>query len=117
MQVDLWKFENEARSQGFQNIAGLLGRGFFVRFGPHIIHPAFTLGFGHFDEFLENKHTLAFMVIRKDTILYERYLNGAKQDTSLTGFSLAKAFVSAGADCPKIRCSTSLLISDPEACE
>jgi CubicO group peptidase (beta-lactamase class C family) len=48
-----------------------------------------------FDQFLEAKHTLAFMVIRRDTILYERYLNGAKQDTSLTGFSVAKAFVSA----------------------
>jgi CubicO group peptidase (beta-lactamase class C family) len=48
-----------------------------------------------FDQFLEDKHTLAFIVIRKDTILYERYLNEASRETSLTGFSVAKAFVSA----------------------
>jgi CubicO group peptidase (beta-lactamase class C family) len=51
--------------------------------------------YDEFDEFLEAKHTLAFIVIKNDTILYERYLNGVKKESQLTGFSIAKAFVSA----------------------
>ncbi len=48
-----------------------------------------------FDQFLEDNHTLGFMVIRNDSILYERYFNGAERSSRLTGFSVAKTFVSA----------------------
>lgn len=48
-----------------------------------------------FDQFLEDNHTLGFIVIRNDSLLYERYFNGAEQSTRMTGFSVAKTFVSA----------------------
>ncbi len=48
-----------------------------------------------FDEFLEEKNTKAFIVIQDDTILYEKYLNGAGRDSMMTSFSVAKSFTSA----------------------
>lgn len=48
-----------------------------------------------FNEFLEDKHTLAFAVIRNDSLLYEGYFNDATRTKRLTGFSVAKTFVSA----------------------
>lgn len=48
-----------------------------------------------FDEFLQEHHTLAFIVIRNDSLLYERYLNGNTPGSRVTGFSIAKTFVSA----------------------
>jgi CubicO group peptidase (beta-lactamase class C family) len=47
------------------------------------------------DDLLESNHTNSFIVIRNDTILYERYFNGAHADTIMPSFSIAKAFVSA----------------------
>ena len=51
--------------------------------------------YNSFDELLEENHTLAFIVIRNDSVLYERYLNGNDENSRVTGFSIAKAFVSA----------------------
>lgn len=48
-----------------------------------------------FESFLEKENTQAFIVIRDDTILYEKYLNGTERDSLLTSFSVAKSFVSA----------------------
>ncbi|TFH36706.1 MAG: class C beta-lactamase-related serine hydrolase [Anaerolineales bacterium] len=48
-----------------------------------------------FDEFLEKKHTQAFIVIRDDAILYEKYFNGGSRDSIVTSFSTAKSFDSA----------------------
>jgi CubicO group peptidase (beta-lactamase class C family) len=39
-------------------------------------------------------NTRAFIVIRDDTVLYERYLNGARRDSLNTSFSVAKSFMS-----------------------
>ncbi len=39
--------------------------------------------------------TQAFIVIRNDTVIYERYLGGAHRDTLFTSFSMAKSFTSA----------------------
>ena len=39
--------------------------------------------------------TKAFIVIRDDTVIYERYLNGTHRDTLFTSFSMAKSFTSA----------------------
>jgi CubicO group peptidase (beta-lactamase class C family) len=47
------------------------------------------------DSFLEDKRTQAFIVIQDDTILYEKYFNGASRDTIVTSFSTAKSFTSA----------------------
>ena len=51
--------------------------------------------YSSFDELLEKNHTLSFIVIRNDSILYEKYFNGAGAETRMTGFSVAKSFVSA----------------------
>ena len=47
------------------------------------------------DSFLADAGTQAFIVIQNDAILYERYFNGAKMDTIVTSFSVAKSFTSA----------------------
>ena len=47
------------------------------------------------DETLEGTHTNAFMVIRNDTIIYEKYDNEYDENSLLTSFSVAKSFVSA----------------------
>jgi len=51
--------------------------------------------YADFDHLLEENNTSAFIVIRNDSILYERYFNGAKADSIMPSFSIAKAFVSA----------------------
>ncbi|MEA3436956.1 MAG: serine hydrolase [Thermodesulfobacteriota bacterium] len=51
--------------------------------------------YADFDQLLENNNTLAFIVIRNDSLLYERYFDGADSSSRMTGFSIAKAFVSA----------------------
>lgn len=47
------------------------------------------------DDFLTNTKTQAFIVIQNDHILYEKYFNGARRDTMVTSFSVAKSFTSA----------------------
>ncbi len=47
------------------------------------------------DEFLEATLTTAFIVIRGDVILYEKYFNGYSRDSINTSFSVAKSFDSA----------------------
>ncbi len=47
------------------------------------------------DTVLAETGTQAFLVIQDDTILYERYLNGATRDSIVTSFSMAKSFTSA----------------------
>lgn len=48
-----------------------------------------------FDEFLTATGTTAFIVIRDDTVLYEKYFNGYDAHSTQTSFSMAKSFVSA----------------------
>jgi CubicO group peptidase (beta-lactamase class C family) len=45
------------------------------------------------DTSLENSHTTAFLVIRNDSILYERYFNGFSQSSLMPSYSVAKSFV------------------------
>ena len=47
------------------------------------------------DAFLARNATQAFLVIQDDTILYEHYFNGARRDSIVTSFSVAKSFASA----------------------
>jgi CubicO group peptidase (beta-lactamase class C family) len=47
------------------------------------------------DDLFAQTGTQAFIVIRDDTVIYERYLNGARRDTLFTSFSMAKSFTSA----------------------
>ena len=46
-------------------------------------------------DLLAQTDTQAFIVIRKNTVIYEQYLNGAHRDTLFTSFSMAKSFTSA----------------------
>lgn len=46
------------------------------------------------DLMLENTNTVAFLVIRNDSILYENYWNGYEADSNIPSFSVAKSFTS-----------------------
>jgi CubicO group peptidase (beta-lactamase class C family) len=45
--------------------------------------------------FLETSETTAFLVIRGDELIYERYFNGSAHEATQTSFSVAKSFASA----------------------
>ena len=47
------------------------------------------------EKFLADTDTTAFLVIRDDTLLYEKYFNGYDRRSTQTSFSVAKSFVSA----------------------
>lgn len=47
------------------------------------------------DHFLEHNGTTAFLVIRHDRLIVERYYNGYEHSSICTSFSMAKSFVSA----------------------
>jgi CubicO group peptidase (beta-lactamase class C family) len=47
-----------------------------------------------FDAFLRQTDTLAFVVVHKGGLVYERYFDGSKRATLLTSFSVAKSFLS-----------------------
>lgn len=48
-----------------------------------------------FDRYLEQTGTVAFLVIRHDSIYYEKYFDGYHQASIIPSFSVAKSFVSA----------------------
>jgi len=48
-----------------------------------------------FESFLKATETVGFMLIRRDTILYEKYFEGYTDSTDVPSFSVAKSFVSA----------------------
>src|SRR5689334_13978657 len=47
------------------------------------------------DQFLEHNGTIAFLVIKNDTLLFEQYYNGYDRSSICTSFSTVKSFVSA----------------------
>jgi len=47
------------------------------------------------DELFAQTDTQAFIVVRDNTVVYERYLNGTSRDTLHTSFSMAKSITSA----------------------
>lgn len=47
-----------------------------------------------FETFLENNNTVAFLIIRNDTIQYERYFKGYAQQSMVPSFSMAKSVTS-----------------------
>jgi CubicO group peptidase (beta-lactamase class C family) len=53
------------------------------------------LGVSDLDSFLTENETQAFIVIKDDAVLYEKYFNGADRGSMLTSFSTAKSFDSA----------------------
>jgi CubicO group peptidase (beta-lactamase class C family) len=48
-----------------------------------------------FEDFLESKHTKAFLIIRNDSIVYEKYFDKLDHTTIFPGFSITKSMLSA----------------------
>jgi CubicO group peptidase (beta-lactamase class C family)/AcrR family transcriptional regulator len=48
-----------------------------------------------FSQYVQNRHIKAFVVIRNDTIVYERYVGGYTDSTRSSSFSVAKSITSA----------------------
>jgi CubicO group peptidase (beta-lactamase class C family) len=48
-----------------------------------------------FEDFLTLKHTKAFLIIRNDSIIYEKYIGDYNHSTIFPGFSITKSFLSA----------------------
>ncbi len=48
-----------------------------------------------FTEFLSNHKTVAFLILRNDSLVYEHYFQGFSRASVLPSFSIAKSFVSA----------------------
>ncbi len=57
---------------------------------------AFSIGGKSYDfeKYLKNNKTVAFLIIRNDTLLYEKYFSGYKEDSRVASFSMAKSFTS-----------------------
>jgi hypothetical protein len=53
-----------------------------------------TFGFSSFNEWAEKSQTTALIMIRRDTILYEKYFNGFSRDSYFHSQSMAKSFIS-----------------------
>ncbi|HEY4759865.1 MAG TPA: serine hydrolase [Thermoguttaceae bacterium] len=47
------------------------------------------------EDFLEKHFTTAFIIVKNDSILYEKYFNGHERDTFCKSFSASKNFISA----------------------
>lgn len=47
-----------------------------------------------FDDYLETNHTVAFLIIRNDTIQYEKYFHGYDKTSIVASFSMAKSVTS-----------------------
>ncbi len=47
-----------------------------------------------FDKYLEDNHTVAFLIIRHDTIQYEKYFGGYDRESIVPSFSMAKSVTS-----------------------
>ena len=47
-----------------------------------------------FDDYLELNKTVAFVVIRKDTVIYEKYFDGYDKEKIVPSFSMAKSVIS-----------------------
>ena len=50
-------------------------------------------GFSSFDEWADKSETTALLVIRRDTLLYEKYFNGFSRDSYFHSQSVAKSFI------------------------
>ncbi len=48
-----------------------------------------------FDKFLEDNETVAFLVVKNDTMIYENYFEGYTGSSIIPSFSVSKSFVSA----------------------
>lgn len=55
--------------------------------------------YGSFDELLAQNHTGAFLVVRNDAVVYERYFGRVTRTTQLPSFSMSKTFAAVLVGC------------------
>jgi CubicO group peptidase (beta-lactamase class C family) len=68
----------------------------FTRLSGHLVYNVNGTDKGNsLDDLLRDNGTTAFIVIKDNVILYERYFNGCNSTSLLTSFSVTKSFVSA----------------------
>jgi CubicO group peptidase (beta-lactamase class C family) len=60
-----------------------------IKVNSHPLHPVSV----SLDYYLEHSKTRSFLIIRNDSILYEKYLKGYEMDSKVTTFSVAKSFL------------------------
>jgi CubicO group peptidase (beta-lactamase class C family) len=90
---DMNKFKSRTVARGEETCT------FFQRPGP-MAEPEFPPAFlpkdyGSFEAFMKESHTVALLIIRNDTVLFENYWHGRDAQALHPGFSVAKSFVSA----------------------
>lgn len=93
-----WNFANIDDHKRFKNvpIAKTAESFQFIQGEDSIIFPKMQIKDESlpFEEGLEKSKTVAFLIIRNDTLLYEKYFNKYKKDMWVNSFSVAKSFVS-----------------------
>jgi CubicO group peptidase (beta-lactamase class C family) len=52
-------------------------------------------GSGSFENYLKQRNTVAMVIIRNDTLIYESYFDGVDKDSAILSFSISKSFTSA----------------------
>jgi CubicO group peptidase (beta-lactamase class C family) len=48
-----------------------------------------------FEDYLQRNNTVAFVIIRNDSLIYEKYFDGLTKDSAVLSFSISKVFTSA----------------------
>jgi CubicO group peptidase (beta-lactamase class C family) len=64
---------------------------------PAVIDPKkFSVPNGlSFEDYLQRNNTVAFVIIRNDSLIYEKYFDGLTKDSAVLSFSISKVFTSA----------------------
>lgn len=70
---------------------------FPVAKNPAVVDPRkFSTPVGvSFENFLQQKNTVAFAIVRNDSLIYEQYFDGLTKDSPVLAFSVSKTFTSA----------------------
>ncbi len=89
------KVENRAPAFLFRKVAGQDRVRSLAGGVAYESHRSGMTEIGDLDAFLAGNATTAFIVIKDDAVLYEKYFNGYKRDTMLNCFSVSKSFTSA----------------------
>lgn len=66
-----------------------------ARISKVITHSNKYTSLNHFEKTLDENKTVAFLVFKSDTLLYEWYGNNYSEDDIVTSFSVSKSFISA----------------------
>jgi CubicO group peptidase (beta-lactamase class C family) len=89
------KVENRAPAFLFRKVAGQDRVRSLAKGVAYESHRSGMTEIGDLDAFLAGNATTAFIVIKDDAVIYEKYFNGYKRDTMLNCFSVSKSFTSA----------------------